>query len=78
MANTLIELPKYSVGVGDRFGQEAEAQLAACILSGKAGVEVVPVWNKSNCEHLIIGSEPATTRAATTDYQNLHCAILIF
>ena len=28
------------------------------------GADVVPVWNKSNREHLIIGSEPATTRAA--------------
>jgi len=29
-----------------------------------AGVEVVPVWNKSNREHTIIGSEPVETRAA--------------
>jgi hypothetical protein len=28
------------------------------------GVEVVPVWNKSNREHAIIGSDPAATRAA--------------
>jgi hypothetical protein len=28
------------------------------------GIEVVPVWNKSNREHAIIGSEPAATRAA--------------
>jgi hypothetical protein len=28
------------------------------------GVEIVPVWNKSNREHTIIGSEPAGTRAA--------------
>jgi hypothetical protein len=28
------------------------------------GVEVIPVWNKSNREHNIIGSEPAQTRAA--------------
>jgi hypothetical protein len=61
---TPIELPKYSVGVGDRFAQAAEAQLTACILAGEAGVDVVPVWNKSNREHLIIGSEPAMTRAA--------------
>jgi hypothetical protein len=30
----------------------------------QAGVEVVPVWNKSNREHTIIGSEPTATRAA--------------
>ena len=29
-----------------------------------AGVEVIPVWNKSNREHTIIGSEPASVRAA--------------
>ena len=29
-----------------------------------AGVEVVPVWNKSNREHTIIGSEPVQTRNA--------------
>ena len=32
--------------------------------AAKQGVEVIPVWNKSNREHLIIGSEPASTRAA--------------
>src|SRR6202040_183272 len=28
------------------------------------GAEVIPVWNKSNREHITIGSEPASTRAA--------------
>ena len=28
------------------------------------GIEVVPVWNKSNREHTIIGSEPASVRQA--------------
>lgn len=32
--------------------------------ASRAGVEVVPVWNKSNREHNIIGSEPSSTRAA--------------
>ena len=59
-----LQLPKYSIGVGDRFGQEAEAQLRACMLAAGAGVEIVPVWNKSNREHLIIGSEPTATRVA--------------
>jgi hypothetical protein len=57
-------LPKYSVGTGDRFAHQAKAQLQACIKAVEAGVEVVPVWNKSNREHTIIGSEPAATRAA--------------
>src|SRR5579864_9137353 len=57
-----LKLPRFSVGVGDRFAHQAKAQLAACVLAGKAGVEVVPVWNKSNREHTIIGSEPSQTR----------------
>ena len=57
-------LGKYSLGVGDRFAHQAEAQLQACVLAQKQGVEVIPVWNKSNREHNIIGSEPASVRAA--------------
>ncbi len=52
------------MGVGDRFAHQAKAQLAACVLAAEAGVEVVPVWNKSNREHMIIGSEPSQTRIA--------------
>jgi tagaturonate epimerase len=59
-----LKLPKFSVGVGDRFAHQAKAQLAACIKAAEAGVEVVPVWNKSNREHTIIGTEPTQTRAA--------------
>ena len=59
-----LELPRFSVGVGDRFAHQAKAQLRACILAEEAGVEVIPVWNKSNREHTIIGSEPSATRAA--------------
>jgi len=59
-----LTLPKFSIGVGDRFAHQAKAQLAACMLAADAGVEVVPVWNKSNREHTIIGSEPIETRAA--------------
>jgi hypothetical protein len=57
-------LGKYSLGVGDRFAHQAEAQLQACLLAEKQGVEIIPVWNKSNREHNIIGSEPASVRAA--------------
>src|ERR1035437_144053 len=59
-----LTLPKFSIGVGDRFAHQAKAQLAACMLAADAGVEVVPVWNKSNREHTIIGSEPSQKRAA--------------
>jgi hypothetical protein len=57
-----LTLPRFSIGVGDRFGMQARAQLKACILALDAGVEVVPVWNKSNREHVIIGSEPGAVR----------------
>jgi hypothetical protein len=61
---SLLQLPKYSVGVGDRFAHQAKAQLAACIRAQQAGVTVAPVWNKSNREHTIIHSEPQATREA--------------
>jgi tagaturonate epimerase len=64
MANQGLKLNKYSVGTGDRFAHQAKAQLQACIKSLDRGVEVVPVWNKSNREHNIIGSEPASVRQA--------------
>jgi tagaturonate epimerase len=63
MDNSLT-LGKYSLGVGDRFARQAAAQLRACMAAARQGVEVVPVWNKSNREHTIIGSEPASTRSA--------------
>ena len=58
------QLEKYSIGVGDRFGQQAEAQLRACMQLQQSGVQVTPVWNKSHREHVIIGSNPADTRLA--------------
>ena len=64
MLPAALTLPKYSIGVGDRFAHQAKAQLAACRRAEQAGVLVAPVWNKSNREHTIIGSEPASTRAA--------------
>ena len=64
MASGGLQLPRFSVGVGDRFAHQAKAQLAACIMAAEAGIEVVPVWNKSNREHIIIGSEPSQTRVA--------------
>jgi hypothetical protein len=60
----MLKISKYSVGVGDRFAQQAEAQLQACVQAADQGVEVIPVWNKSNREHLIVGSEPSSVRAA--------------
>jgi hypothetical protein len=61
---TYKPLEKFSIGVGDRFAQQAKAQLRACQMIAKEGVDVVPVWNKSNREHTFIGSEPASVYAA--------------
>jgi hypothetical protein len=72
MPNKLI-LSKYSLGVGDRFAHQAKAQLAACVMAEAQGVEVIPVWNKSNREHNIIGSEPDSVRAAADEaVKSLH------
>src|SRR5690606_12835487 len=51
-------------GVGDRFAHGAHAQLRAFIAARELGVSIAPVWNKSNREHDIIGSQPRQTRDA--------------
>ena len=51
-------LEKYTIGVGDRFAHQAAAQLQACLKLAEQGIDVIPVWNKSNREHNFIGSEP--------------------
>ena len=59
-----LALGKLSLGVGDRFAHQAKAQLQACVMAAERGVTVIPVWNKSNREHGIVGSEPASVKAA--------------
>lgn len=58
-----MKIGKYSFGTGDRFGHEGVAQLQALLKAEKEfGVSFVPVWNKSNREHQIVGTEPIQTR----------------
>jgi len=57
-----MNLPKYSIGVGDRFGRQGKAQLQAVIEARQQGLDIAPVWNKSHREHTIIGTRPADTR----------------
>jgi len=57
-----MNLPKYSMGIGDRFAHQGKAQLAAFVKAKQLGVDVTPVWNKSNREHLIVHSEPPSVR----------------
>jgi tagaturonate epimerase len=60
----MLTLEKFSIGVGDRFAHQAKAQLQACMMAAERGATVIPVWNKSNREHGIVGSEPPSVRAA--------------
>jgi len=60
----MLTLGKFSLGMGDRFARQAQAQLQACVLAARRGADIIPVWNKSNREHTTIGSEPASVRAA--------------
>jgi tagaturonate epimerase len=53
---------KYSMGLGDRFGHQGSAQLRAIIEASYRGIEITPVWNKSNREHNIIGTGPEDVR----------------
>ncbi|MDE0263811.1 MAG: tagaturonate epimerase family protein [Bryobacterales bacterium] len=59
-----MQIEKYTFGVGDRFAHQAGPQLRACMLAAEQGVEVIPTWNKSHREHLIVGTQPPSVRAA--------------
>ncbi len=48
--------------MGDRFGRQGDAQLKAITEAEKKGIVITPVWNKSNREHMIIGTEPGDVR----------------
>jgi hypothetical protein len=56
------KIGKYSMGLGDRFGHQGGAQLRAIMEAGRKGIEITPVWNKSNREHMIIGTQPDDVR----------------
>lgn len=58
-----MKIGKYSFGIGDRFAHEGINQLKALIEAEEQfGVHFVPVWNKSNREHQIVGTEPMAVR----------------
>lgn len=60
-----MNLGKFSLGIGDRFSHQGEAQLSAILKAQKElGIAITPVWNKSNREHNIVHSEPSDTRRA--------------
>ncbi len=57
------KIEKFTFGMGDRFAHQGAAQIKAILDARADGIEVFPVWNKSNREHLIVGSRPESLRA---------------
>ena len=58
-----MKIGKYSFGVGDRFSHEGVNQLKALLKAKEEfGVQFIPVWNKSNREHVIVCTEPGEVR----------------
>jgi hypothetical protein len=57
-----MKIEKYSFGMGDRFLHQGKAQLQAIVNAKEAGVDITPVWNKSDREHVIVGTEPISLR----------------
>ncbi len=49
-----MDIAKYSIGTGDRFGLQGKAQLAAIEKARDQGVDLTIVWNKSHREHTIV------------------------
>ena len=43
-----MKIEKYTFGTGDRFARQGRAQLQAVLRAREAGIDVHPVWNKSN------------------------------
>jgi hypothetical protein len=58
-----MQLSKFSFGLGDRFAHQGAAQLRAIIKANEKGLDISPVWNKSNREHHYVHTEPASVRA---------------
>lgn len=65
---SMRKIDKYSFGIGDRFSHQGRAQLEALVnATTELGLNITPVWNKSNREHNIVHSVPADTRAEADD-----------
>ncbi|MCA1949051.1 MAG: tagaturonate epimerase family protein [Treponema sp.] len=56
------QLARFSMGIGDRFGHQGKAQLAALAEAKRLGCTIIPVWNKSYREHSIIHTDPKQVR----------------
>ena len=62
-----MRLGKFSIGTGDRFSHQGKAQLSAIMKANETGLDISPVWNKSNREHIYVGSKPTDTRNEADD-----------
>jgi len=58
-----MRIEKFSFGMGDRFAHQGEAQLKAIIKAKDQGINITPIWNKSNREHKTVKTEPSELRA---------------
>jgi hypothetical protein len=56
-------IQKNTFGMGDRFAHQGHAQLKAVTRARELGLDIYPVWNKSNREHLLVGTKPDDLRA---------------
>lgn len=59
----MLKIEKYTFGMGDRFAHQGRAQLQAILSVQESGLDIYPVWNKSNREHTIVKSTPDDLRA---------------
>ena len=57
-----MKLGKFSIGTGDRFSHQGIAQLRAIIKANLTGLDISPVWNKSNREHQYVHTLPGDVR----------------
>ncbi len=74
-----MKLKKISIGIGDRFSHQGEAQLKAIIKANGKGTNISPVWNKSNREHIYANSKPEDVRKeADSAVKNLNFASMYF
>jgi len=56
-------IQKFTMGMGDRFAHQGNAQLQSVIKAKEAGLDIYPTWNKSFREHKTVGSVPDSLRA---------------
>ena len=54
-----MTIEKYSIGIGDRFGRQADAQLKACIMAAERGVKTAYAVKGHSCDEDAEDEPPA-------------------